>query len=65
MWDGEKHMSNPVNFHVCFTHKEWMTHEGYIDNKDGTVSCVYCNWGFILPGYMRILDGKVFDLRQR
>ena len=66
-WEGEKYSGLPVKIPICRTHgkKNWMKHDGYIDNKDGTASCKYCGWGFRIPGYMRILDGKVFDLRSR
>lgn len=65
-WEGaEKHTSQPVISNVCPTHKNFMEHEGYIDNGDGTASCIYCSWGFRLPGYLRIKDGKVFDLRKK
>lgn len=44
-------------------HRDFM--EGtYKDNNDGTASCTKCSWGFRIPGYMRILNGRVFDLRK-
>jgi hypothetical protein len=66
-FEGETYISNPIVSHVCSTHtkENWMTHIGYRDNKDGTASCETCNWGFRIPGYMRIVEGKVLDLRQR
>jgi len=65
--DSEKYISTPVKIPTCKTHtrKNWMKHVGYIDNKDGTASCKYCGYGFRIPGYIRILDEKVFDLRDR
>lgn len=66
-WDGEKHLSKQglKLFTVCPTHTKdnWTTHDGYIDNKDGSISCKYCGWGSQIPGYMRVLNGKVVDLR--
>lgn len=37
----------------------------YVDNKDGTASCSNCSFGVRLPGYLKILKGKVFDLRRK
>ena len=65
-FDGaEKYVSQPVKLHICETHRDFMSHEGYKDNGDGTASCIHCDWGFRLPGYLRILNGKVFDLRKK
>jgi hypothetical protein len=65
VWEGEKYVGTNIKIPICGTHgKNWMSHEGYVDNKDGTASCKYCGWGFIKPGYIRIHEGKVFDLRK-
>ena len=49
---------------ICSTHgKENWTDTEYVDNKDGTISCPKCNWGTRLPGYMRLIEGKIVDLR--
>lgn len=63
--DAEKYISQGKPEIVCDTHKlgNWSEHLGYIDNYDGTASCKYCGWGFRIPGYMRIWNEKVFDLR--
>lgn len=65
--DAEKYIGNPIEIPICKTHskEEWMNHKGYVDNRDGTASCKYCGWGFRIPGYMRIFDEKVFDLRDK
>lgn len=66
-WDGEKetvNLSRADRITVCEAHKKnWVEHIGYVDNKDGTVSCTKCPWGTRLPGYMRVLDEKIIDLR--
>ena len=64
-WEGEKYIGKPKKMPMCETHsrKNWHTHKGYIDNRDGTASCKYCGWGFRIPGYMRVHEGKVCDLR--
>ena len=63
-WEGETYISKPVRIEICKTHgKNWQDHIGYIDNHDGTASCKYCSWGFRIPGYMRIHEGKICDLR--
>lgn len=68
-WDegAEKYISNPIVTQVCPTHTKelWKSHVGYIDNKDGTASCEKCNWGFRIPGYMRIHNKRIVDLRDR
>lgn len=63
--DAETQFTRPVNIPICDTHKKenWMKHEGYIDNKDGTVSCQICPWGArINTGRYRVLEGKIVDL---
>jgi hypothetical protein len=63
-WEGEKYVGNPTKIPICDTHgKNWKEHIGYKDNHDGTASCKYCGWGFIVPGYLRIHEEKVYDLR--
>ena len=64
-WDGEKYPGTRVVRNICLTHgKNWHDHNGYKDNHDGTISCKYCDWGCFLPGYMKIHNEKVFDLRR-
>jgi hypothetical protein len=65
VFDGEKIPLNPVPLHICETHTKdkWAEHTGYVDNHDGTISCKFCPWGAPLPGYMRLKDEKVVDLR--
>lgn len=65
-WDGaEKVPYRPSRIEICGTHtkENWTDHVGYKDNHDGTASCLFCGWGFMIPGYMRIHKGKVYDLR--
>ena len=63
-WEGEKYISSGKKSTVCEVHSKnnWMNGE-YVDNKDGTISCLYCNWGCRLPGRYRIKGNKVIDLR--
>jgi hypothetical protein len=63
--EAETYISHSQPISICKTHgkNNWTMHVGYIDNRDGTASCKFCGWGFRIPGYMRILNGKVFDLR--
>jgi len=65
--EAEKYISHPIVSQVCLTHGKdnWMMHVGYIDNKDGTASCEKCNWGFKIPGYMRVHNKRVVDLREK
>lgn len=63
-WKEVTVLNNLTAIPVCSTHgKNWMDHNGYVDNKDGTVSCKFCPWGFRLAGYLRIKDERVLDLR--
>ena len=64
-WDGDKLSCTPVQIPICQTHTKetWMTHKGYRDNRDGTVGCIFCSWGTFLPGYMRMINGVIVDLR--
>lgn len=67
-WEGaEKYIEKPFEYKICETHNKnnWTEHAAYIDNGDGTVGCAFCNWGFRLPGYMRILGGRIVDLREK
>jgi len=66
-WDGaEKQLNKPKKIDICETHvkNKWLKHDGYIDNHDGTMSCSYCPWGGVLPGYLRVYKGKIVDLRK-
>ena len=64
--DAESYISKIEPIPICKTHAKgkWMEHVGYIDNKDGTASCKHCNWGFRIPGYLRIHKYRVYDLRK-
>lgn len=63
-WEGEKVPMMRQAITLCDTHgKNWKDHMGYRDNHDGTASCLYCPWGFLIPGYIRIYEGKAYDLR--
>lgn len=65
-WDGEVHVAEKkIKFPICKSHKNYMKHDGYRDNGDGTASCLICNWGFRMPGWIRIMDNKVIDLRKK
>jgi len=57
--------TNPIPISICPTHTKdtWMTHKGYKDNHDGTISCIFCPWGTRLPGYIRLVNGVPVDLR--
>jgi hypothetical protein len=61
---AEKYTSPNKRIPMCSTHgKNWIDHKGYIDNGDGTGSCTVCCWGFMIPGYIRIYEGRAYDLR--
>lgn len=64
-WDGaETFVSTPKKVNLCGSHfKKWKEHKGYLDNHDGSISCKFCPWGTKLPGYIRVLNEKIVDLR--
>lgn len=64
-WDGETKTHNPIDIKICPTHTKvnWMSHKGYKDNHDGTISCVFCPWGTRVPGYIKMVNGVLYDLR--
>lgn len=58
--DSEKIRVIPKPVLVCKTHNKTEYMEGeYIDNGDGTVSCTKCGWGFMKPGYLRVVNGRL------
>lgn len=61
---GEENVLSPIGIDICSCHtpEKWMTGD-YRDNKDGTITCIYCPWGTRLPGYTRCINGKILDLR--
>lgn len=64
--DSETYQNQPAPLpEICPTHGRlnWMQHIRYQVNSDGTISCLDCSWGSSIPGYYRIVDGKVVDLR--
>lgn len=64
-WDGYKSVSQNKQVAICSTHTKdnWFEHDGYIDNFDGTISCMFCPFGTRLAGYYRVLNQKIIDLR--
>lgn len=65
-WEGAKtHIARPVRVDICSTHAKdnWISHVGYLDNHDGTIRCKFCPWGSKIPGYMRVINERVVDLR--
>lgn len=66
LWeDAEKYQQNNTKpFNICATHSKenWTTHIGYIQNKN-EVTCKFCSWGTVIPGYMRVINEKIVDLR--
>lgn len=65
MSEPNEQIYQPKKVDICSTHgkNNWKEHAAYINNNDGTISCQYCGWGSKIPGYMRVLDGKLIDLR--
>jgi hypothetical protein len=65
-WEGEKFVGSPVPLNICKTHAKdkWMDRQNqYTDNGDGSITCMFCPWGCLLPGYVRCIDNRIVDLR--
>jgi len=65
-WEGAEKMSfRSTNVPICKTHtaENWQAHKNYVMGGDGQVHCMFCSWGGLLPGYMRVQDGQIVDLR--
>lgn len=60
-WDGEVIRNTPQTIDICPTHsrKNYLTHNGYIDRHDGTVTCKFCPWGGLMSGNLRVIDGRL------
>ena len=65
-WDGEKIRHTPQQISLCETHhpNRIFEHSGYINRHDGTVMCKYCPWGALLPGHLRVENGRLIDLNK-
>ena len=63
--DAETHIAHPRKVELCDTHgrQNWQEHHGYVDNHDGTVSCKFCSWGTKVPGYLKVYEDRLVDLR--
>lgn len=64
-WNGAevyRHTAKPIE--ICETHtgKNWMSHSGYVDNRDGTITCKWCPWGTRMAGHLRVINGRVINL---
>lgn len=61
--DGQRFSHKAIPVKICGTHgKKWMKHTGYIDNH-GTITCKWCPWGTTTPGYLKVLNERIIDLR--
>lgn len=60
-WDGEVIHNTPHSINICSTHgrNNYMEHKGYKDMHDGTIACVFCPWGALLNGNLRVIDGRL------
>ncbi len=63
--DAELYTNKPVSIEICQDHTkaDWFKHDGYASDNNGGIICTKCPWGTKLPGYMRLLNGKIVDLR--
>ena len=63
--EGQRFAHKPIPLKICKTHggKGWLSHVGYVDNHDGTITCKWCPWGTTMAGYLKVINGRVMDLR--
>ena len=63
--DGQVIKADPKPIKLCgHTKDNYKDFDNYIEDlKDGTIQCTKCGWGFLRPGYIRVKDGKIYDLR--
>jgi hypothetical protein len=63
-FDGEKQTCIPHPVSICSDHTRtnWMKHVGY-RLQNGTIECTLCPWGTKVPGYFKVIDEKIIDLR--
>lgn len=61
---GEKYPDIKGRIKICSLHTrdEW-TKGTYEQNPDGSITCIDCGWGTRIPGFMKLLNGKIMDLR--
>lgn len=64
MWDGDKQSFTPKPINICETHnkKDWMKCDTY-RYLNGSIECTVCGWGSLVPGYIKVYNGAVIDLR--
>lgn len=62
---GESETATNIKINICDTHNKdrWLEHRGYIDNRDGTISCKWCPWGTHLGGRYRVYNERIIDLK--
>ncbi len=63
--EGQRSSHRAIPTKICHYHKgnDWLKEGGYIDNHDGTISCKWCPWGTTIPGYLKVVEGRIVDLR--
>lgn len=56
-WEGAKTTQYaPKQIPLCDTHD-------YVSDNNGYATCTQCPYGVRLPGYMKVREGKIIDLR--
>lgn len=48
---------------ICDVHKKDTWQNGTYEWDNGAIVCPNCGWGTRIPGYMRLVNGKIVDLR--
>ncbi len=62
--EGEKIPLENKQVALCGHSKQnWMQFETYIQEKNGAIVCSECGWGTYAPGYLKVKNGKILDLR--
>lgn len=61
--EGEKIPAENRLIELCgHTKANWLEYENYAQDG-GSIVCNDCGWGTKVPGYMKVKNGKIVDLR--
>lgn len=61
--ESDKHINKLKQINVCDHNTDnWKSFKNYVTVRKG-IMCRICGWGTMLPGYYRVSNGRVVDLR--
>lgn len=60
VWEGAEQMKfEPVKLPLC------PNGDHFLQQNGNAAECQKCGYGTLLPGYLRVLGGKIIDLRNQ